>query len=482
MARLSRPNILFILSDQHSPRALGCLGRHVLVRTPCLDRLAREGAIFDNAYCQNPICVPSRYSIITGQYSKTLGVYDNRQILDPASITIPRVLGQAGYRTCLIGKAHFNGEQYQGYQERPYGDLWGQAHQPDPIRTNEKGEAGYGKLLDQAGASGIPRLLTQTEICSFEAVKWLQIHLAQHPDRPFFLSLHYEKPHQPFNPPPELFEFYRKKVKLPPVPKDFFKNMLPGLQQFYRRQNYHLEPPELHLKALAAYYGCIEWTDAAVGQVMDALKYLGLEENTIVIYTSDHGEMASEHRLWQKSVFFDSSVRVPLLVRWPGKIRAGRRHAEPTGLVDLFPTLCEAAGAPVPETCDGTSLLPLLVKGEKPERDAIFSETLLTPPLEDPPNAGCMIRTGKWKYNLYLDETEELYDLQRDPNEWNNLADSADHRRVVGGLRDRVRRFWNPEKFAEHYASVPHVRINKHCYWYSNQYVVGNGMIVDARP
>lgn len=475
-----RPNILFIISDQHNFRALGIEGNKV-VRTPSLDQLAREGASFDKAYCQNPICVPSRSSIITGQYSRNIGIYDNRQILDPSRTTLPRVLKENGYRTCLIGKAHFNGEQFQGFQERPYGDILGQGHQPDPVRANDKGEAGYGNLFEQAGPSGIPRLLQQTEICSSEAAKWLQIHRAISPDQPFFLSLQYDKPHQPFNPPAPYHEFYRDKVKLPRVPDDYFERLAPPVKEYYERMGYHQKPAALHRNTLAAYYGCVEWVDSAIGHVLAALKYLGFEDNTIVVYTSDHGEMAGEHKLWQKSVFYEASVKVPLIIRWPKQIKPRSRYKNPVGLLDLFPTLCQAAQVTIPDTCDGISLLPLF-NGRKIQRDAIFSETFFPKQTGTPVSAGCMIRKGKWKYNLYLDGSEELYDLLRDPEEWNNLAGSRRHQDVVRELGGQLRKFWNPKEFDKYHAAAAHVQHPKHCYWFSNQFMLGNGMIVDARP
>lgn len=167
-----KPNVLFIFSDQHNAQVLGCAGDDI-IRTPNLDRLAREGVTFNQAYCQNPLCVPSRASLLTGRQSRNIGIYTNTDMLEPNSCTIPRVLSANGYRTCLIGKAHFNGEQFHGYQERPYGDLYGQAHQPDPRRTADNGEAGLGLLVGNAGPTGIPLPLTQTEICVAEASKWL---------------------------------------------------------------------------------------------------------------------------------------------------------------------------------------------------------------------------------------------------------------------------------------------------------------------
>jgi len=476
-----RPNILFFLSDQHSPHVCGWEGNDV-IRTPSLDRLAAEGAAFDSAYCQNPLCVPSRASMITGRYCRSIGIYDNQHVLEHNCTTFPRVLGEAGYRTCLIGKGHFNGEQFHGYQQRPYGDLFGQAHQPDPRRTADKGEAGLGHLLKDAGPSGIPLPLTQTEICAAEAAKWLQTHVALHPRQPFCLCVHFDKPHFPVNPPAEYFEHYRDVVDPPPVREGDLAKLPPFVRAALGRTGawpHYGKDPEVHRRALAAYYGCVEWVDSAIGRILQVLEYLDLAGETIAIYTTDHGEMAGEHGAWQKTVFFDASARVPLIVRYPGVFPAGRRRGELVGLIDLFPTLCDAAGAAVPDTCEGVSLVPMLTGQGGIDRDAIFSESVV---LKAPEHAGCMIRTGEWKYNLYLDGGEELYHLAEDPGEWINLAGEGEHAARRRDLRKRVEAFWRPDEQRERYRRTPRMEREKHFYPYSNQFLLGDGTVADARP
>lgn len=476
----SRPNILFFLTDQHSPLISGFAGDYT-VSTPNLDRLSKEGVKFTNAYCQNPVCAPSRASLLSGRYSKDIGIYDNQHILDSNGITFPRVLSESGYHTCVIGKTHYNGEQFQGYQERPYGDLLGQAHQPDPDRSPGKGPAGLGNLLRASGPSRIPIAMTQTEICVAEASKWLQIHAGSRGEQPFCLSVHFDKPHFPICPPEKYFNKYLGKVKLPEVEEGSFENEVPFVKAAMR--NFGVTDPErkqrsLHEKTLAAYYGCVEWVDDALGRILETLDYLGMAENTIVVYASDHGEMAGARGTWQKSVFFDPSARVPLLVRWPKGAQAGTTVSDLVGLIDMFPTFCEAAGLEVPENCQGESLVPLLLGEKALERDAIFSESVV---LNEPEHAGCMIRTGRWKYNMYLDGSEELYDLEYDPKEWRNLANDASVRSVRDELKNRVETFWEPEKQRQRYDEHPKMGRQKHFYPYSNQFVVG-GAVVDARP
>lgn len=450
--------------------------------TPNLDRLVAQGQRFDKAYCQNPLCCPSRASMLSGMYSKNCGIYGNKHILEQNSPTIPRTLGAAGYRTCLIGKAHFNGEQFQGFQQRPYGDLYGQGHQPDPKRTPDKGFNGLGGVLDNAGPSGIPLPLTQTEICVSEAAKWLQIHIGSHADQPFMLKVSFDKPHFPINPPAYYYEKYAGKVSLPDYPADYLQHAVPYIQEMVRSMEpgeHYGKNEEIQLRALAAYYGCVEWVDDAIGRLLDTLDFLGLAENTLVVYASDHGEMAGEKGLWQKFNFYDESAKVPFLVRWPGVIEPGSVSNHPVGLIDLFPTFCEAAGLPIPDTCDGVSLLPLF-KGEgKLVRDAIFSESVL---LDLPEHAGCMIRTEKWKYNLYLDGHSELYDMENDPSESTNLTAEPGTEDIKKKLHARVVAFWEPEKQLARYESTPEMKKQKDQYFYSNQFILGDGMVVDGRP
>lgn len=477
----AQPNILFILSDQHNPHLLRCAGNNT-VNTPSLDRLASEGIMFDAAYCQNPLCVPSRTSLISGMYPRSTGIYGNTHILEANSPTIPRVLSASGYRTCLIGKAHFNGEQFHGYQQRPYGDLFGQSHQPDPFRTADKGDSGLGDLLGNAGPSGIPLPLTQTEICVAEAAKWLQTHIGLHRNQPFFLSVNFDKPHFPINPPLEYYNRYAGKVDLPAFPEDYLQGTVPFVRETIMRSSIgksYNKFADDHKRALAAYYGCIEWVDNAIGRLLNTLEYLGLAGNTVVIYASDHGEMAGEHGAWQKTLFFEASARIPLIIRWPNHIPEGKRCSVPVGLIDLFPTLCEAADSAAPPTCEGMSLVPLLTERGTFDRDAIFCETVLA---GNPEQAGCMIRTGKWKYCYYLDGNEELYNIEEDQGEWNNLSQDPMQRNLVKTLREKVIEFWRPDEFFPRYQKTPRMARAKHFYEFSNQFLLGDGSVVDARP
>ncbi len=483
MAARKKPNILFFLSDQHAHSFVGSNPINP-VETPNLDKFSREGVTFTNAYCQNPLCVPSRSSLLTGQYSKDLGIYENRHILEANSTTIPRVLGQAGYRTCLIGKAHFNGDQFHGYQQRPYGDLYGQAHQPEQIRSGDSADdSGLGDILGNSGATEIPLPLTQTEICVSEAAKWLQSHVDTNPDQPFFLSVNFDKPHFPMRAPRHLYEKYAGRVQLPVSPEHYLdQEAVPFVRSAVaingRSQRHHGDKA-VALRALAAYCACVEWVDDAIGRILRVLDYLGLAEQTLVIYASDHGEMAGEKGAWQKTLFFDASAKVPLIVTWPGRYRAGFKADDLVGLIDLFPTLCSAAGLAIPDSCSGVDLTPVLAEGRPLAREAIFSESSA---LKHPEHSGCMIRTKEYKFCTYLDGHHELYDMAADPGEWHNLAGTATYRAIETALEAWVRAFWRPDQQLDRYRQCPAMQNEKHFYFYSNQFVAADGRVVNARP
>ncbi len=471
-----RPNILFLLSDQHAFRALGDVAGSA-VQTPNLLKLAAEGVRFDNAYCQNPLCVPSRASLLTGKHGRTTGIYDNQHILPANAPTLARSFSENGYRTALIGKSHFNGEQFQGFQQRPYGDFYGQAHQPDPRR--HANESGLGDILKDAGPSGIPLAMTQTEICVAEAAKWLQGWTAQ-PDAPFFLAVQFDKPHFPINPPAEYYDRFAGRIDLPVHDKNSLKSAPAFVQAAMARSGtaHHSGDTDVSLRALAAYFGCVEWVDDAVGRLLAVLDYLDLSRDTIVVYASDHGEMAAQRGMWQKTVFYEDSARVPLIMRWPGQAEPGLRSNAAVGLIDLYPTLCAAAGITPPDDLEGIDISPALTGKPLARRD-LFCESVV---LHQPEHAGCMLRRDQWKYALYLDGTEELYDLSADPDEWNDLSGDPATEALRDDFRAAVRQFWQPEAFPARYAATPRMPQEKHFYPYSNQFLTGDGRMFDARP
>jgi len=488
---MKKPNFLLLFSDQHNYSYMSHLG-HYCVRTPSLDKLASEGVSFPNSYCQNPLCVPARSALMTGRYCKNLGIYDNRHCLQSNGVTMPKILGAAGYKTCVIGKTHFNGEQWQGFQQRPYGDLFGQAHQPDPFRDNadKSSKSGLRNIIGDAGPSGIPMPLTQTEICVAEAAKWLQVHQARDKDKPFFLSVNFDKPHFPIKSPKEYFDYYMERVKVPTELENYpdREDLVPFVKyniQTAGQLTYRFNHEKMRI-ALAAYCGSVEWVDNAVGRIVEVLDYLGIKDDTIVIYTTDHGEMGYERGFWQKTLFFDASSRVPMIWRCPAKFAQGQSPADFAGHIDMLPTLLDLAELQpepdydgVPCLIDGISLKNALTGNGPVPRDEIFCESAAR---KNPVHSGCMIRRGKWKYNYYLDGFDELYDMEADPKEIKNLAKDPVRADTVEDLRRKVITFWEPENQIKRWHATPLMNNNKDHHFYSSQFMLGDGIVVDARP
>lgn len=296
------------------------------------------------------------------------------------------------------------------------------------------------------------------------------------------LSVNFDKPHFPLRAPGRYVKKYAGKVSLPNYPEDYItSSAVPFVKKAIEVNGawaHYGKDREVHERALAAYYACVEWVDNAIGRILQVLEYLDLADDTIIIYASDHGEMAGEKGAWQKTVFFDASAKVPLIMRWADNFSNGNLCKEPVGLIDLFPTLCDFAQIPVPQVCDGISLKPLLLGDGTIERKAIFSESVV---LKVPEYAGCMMRTDKWKYCYYLDGTAELYDMEKDPKEWNNLAKVYYYADIVKEMNAQLLKFWKPSEQIARYNDAPRVAAEKHFYPFSNQFVV-DSTIVDARP
>jgi choline-sulfatase len=427
-----RPNVLILLPDQQSVHALGCYGNQQ-VATPAADLLARQGVTLDTCYCNAPLCVPSRMSLLSGKHPHRLDAWDNRSILDPAERTFARHLAASGYLTCAIGKMHFNGqEQRYGFELRPYGDLCGWSHQPDPISS------AYGLSRIAAGPAEIPEEKLQETIVTEEAIAFLRQHDRS---RPFLLVLGYNRPHFPFRPPARYWErYYPDGYDLPHIPPGHLDRLHPWVRAIRERHGDTVLTEDQVARARAGYYGCVTFVDDKIGEVLSALERLGYTEDTIVIYTSDHGEMAGEHDMWGKRVYYEASARVPFIVRWPGRLPAGTRVAEPVELVDLYPTLCDFAGVPLPKGLDGSSLLPLLAGEVKGWRGyAVCDATAWMPA------PARMVRKGDWKLNYYVGAGFELFNLREDPEEF--VDRSGDHAvtPIVSELAELLARGgWHP--------------------------------------
>ncbi len=447
--RPGRPNLLVIMTDQHSRHVLGCYGNS-LVRTPNLDRLAVEGMRFTDAYCPSPLCVPSRMSFMTCRTPSANEVWNNNHILHSGIPTWATALSIAGYETALLGRMHFDGpDQRHGFESRPVSEPSagpvGMTPRGGPMWTRFPGStSGQGRAAVEIAGRGHTHYQWMDKERTRVAVDWLKARAAAPSERPFAALLGYTLPHCPFVAERELFDYYYERVDVPEVEEN-----QPATVRRFRRLRDILDPPlpEERIRiARAAYFGLCEHVDAMIGQVLDALDETGLAHNTLLIYTSDHGEMAGEHGCWWKSNYYEGSAGVPLIARWPGRIAAGSTNTAVCNLMDIGPTLAEVAGTTVSGPIQGRSLLRLLYEGRD---DAWPNET--TSELVDGRGGTLlpsrMIRSGPWKLWAYADEERlppALFNLDDDPRELRDLGEDPAHEATRQHLLQRLYEGWEP--------------------------------------
>jgi len=443
-----RPNVLVVMSDQHDPMRSSTYG-HPIVKTPTMDRLAREGVTFRHAYCNTPLCAPGRFSFMTGRYVHHHGAWDNSTPHRSDLATWAHRLRALGYDAVLAGKMHFLGaDQLHGFRAQLATDLHaGQRHAIYGWRE-EDGPISPTAEWRHVAESG-PGTSSVIEVD--ERVEAAALAYLREPARregPWALCVGFIAPHDPWHVPEPYFSRYYPHVDMPSVPSGHVENQ-PAAARVLRGRHRMAGPfadDEIR-RTRAAYYGMTTRLDEQIGRLLDCLDAQGLAENTVVVYTSDHGEMLGEHGLWRKSNFYEQSARVPLQMRLPDRRWAGRWVDESVSLVDLTATLLDLAGAPADALADaeldGVSLLPSL-RGELPWRDEVFAEYLAHG--NDRPRA--MLRCGHWKlcYGYVAGEPPqlELYDLSADPGEFENLAGRPEHAAVERTLLSRLLEHWDP--------------------------------------
>ena len=469
-----RPNILHILSDQHSPFVLGCYGDPV-IQTPNLDRLAAQGVAFDALYCPSPICVPSRMSMLTGRHPHHNECWNNSQILDSGIPTFAHALGAAGYRTCLVGRMHSLGpDQLRGYSERLIGD-----HSPNfegntaAPRGRLDGTAGPARVSLTNSGAGQGGYQVHDEYVTAAAVDWLNRRGTERrsrlPDaeKPFLLSVGFMLPHQPFVARREEFERYRGRVPAPKHPHPSEPDHA-YIRWWRERTGIQEVSPEEVDRCRTAYYALVDRLDAMIGQVLRALEENGFGDDTLIIYSTDHGEQAGEHGLWWKQTFYEASARVPAIVIWPSVIPAGQRCARVASALDLTATILDAAEAPPLPRLAGRSVLGLVGTDERrTTKDECggspasgHSSFVLRPSSTEWEDVAfsefCvedgwfqrMVRSGPWKLNHYHGHRPQLFNLEDDPDEARDLADDPGCAAVRDALAARVLEGWDAEAIA----------------------------------
>lgn len=423
----ARPNIVFILIDDLRWDALGVLG-HPYVKTPNIDRIAREGAIFRNAFVTTPLCSPSRAGFLTGQYVHKNGIVGNEkpQVYGPLSFkltTFPMLLQRAGYETAYVGKWHMGTDD----APRPGFDRWvsfkGQGVYLDPP-LNIDGQ--------QVKATGY-----MTDLLSAHAAEFVR---REH-TKPFLLYLAHKAIHGPFTPAERHKNLYAEQpIKRAPNAADTHEGK-PMLKRMVGDKPAARVGGGPNDETIKNQMRCLTSIDEGIGQMLKALEETKQLDNTLVIFTSDNGYFWGEHGLGDKRAAYEESIRVPLFVRYPKMIKAGSTREQSVLNVDIAPTLLELAGTPVPKEMHGRSLVPVFKGNPKNWRDAILTEYFAE---ERFPNIAAWqsVRTPRWKYIHYteLTDADELYDLKADPGELKNLIREAKAQAELNRLQQELAR------------------------------------------
>ena len=444
-AASAKPNVLFIAVDDMN-NDLGCYG-HPVVKSPNIDQLAARGVRFDRAYCQFPLCSPSRASLMTGLRPDSTRVfnlqYHFRQGL-PEVVTLSQLFKNHGYYAARIGKIYHYGNPGEigtnGLDDPP---SWQEVFNPagrdrtvlEPRVINHSKSRGLGSAMAWfADPDGTDEEHTDGKVAT-EAIRLLEKHRGD----PFFLAVGFYKPHTPWIAPEKHFAHYPiEKITLPAIAEDFVKQVPPPALASSRPWPHRGLTPEQARECKRAYYATISFVDAQIGRVLAALDRLGLRENTIVVFWSDHGYLLGEHGLWMKQSCFEESARVPLIIAAPGQKAIGKPSPRLVELVDLYPTLADLAGLPPPKELAGKSLRPLLddpqMKWDRPAFTQVQRGSF----------PGHSVRTDRWRYTEWDRGAKgvELYDHAADPQELRNLADQPEHAGAIQELKRLVKANW----------------------------------------
>lgn len=456
-----RPNILLLMTDEHRGDALGIEG-HPVLQTPYLDGIGGNGFHFRRAYSASPVCVPARRTLMTGTKASTHGVFMNYDThLDLP--TLPGLLSESGYQSHLVGKLHlYPKRKLYGFDSSDWADSpaqrdTSQIHDDYQAFLVENGvigpDSGLGHGASQNGWVARPYHMEErfhfTNWCADRTLRFLE---RRDPTAPFFLKVSFHQPHQPCTPPAYYFNKYMN-MEIPEPKVGEWARVFDGPQRGLQVRSWRTALDPIVMKQyMAGYYGCIEHVDHQIGRILDHIP-----RNTIIIFTSDHGEMLGQHQWIRKRSGYEGSARIPFLMSFPQSfgLEQGRQLNHVVELMDVMPTLLDAAGADIPNTVDGRSVLPLLRDGEAQWRDYIHGECS---PLETLDSGMQFITDGHLKYIYYPGPGEEqLFDLDADPDEMHNLIDDPEYANAVQRQRERLINELDgrPERFVRDGVLVP---------------------------
>ncbi len=454
-----RPNVLFIVCDDLNTHVSTSGYPHI--RTPAFDHLAASGMSFNRAYCQYPVCGPSRASFLHGLYPQSTGILNNKtdiRKIRPGTVSLPQRFKESGYWTGAVGKVFHNVKVDPG--EVAWNRMLRFENDEMPMVTpiREKFEAEHGPITDGKsrrlwrqfyptiakqtkgqkpgyGPTGLTDKQHKDGKNARQIADWLE-NKAQG-DRPFFMACGIQKPHIPFLAPDKYFAMYPPaELKFTPASMEFWKQA-PKIAQTKRYGGFGFEfgvtNDALRREYMQAYHACISFIDAQIGVVFDALKNSGHWDDTIVVLTSDHGYLLGEKFMWGKVMLFETCARVPLVIRVPGQTHAGSSSQGLVELIDLYPTLAELCAVKPPSELQGRSLVPMLRDSKQPGKEIAYTVVVRGADL------GHAIRTDRWRYTEWPND-EELYDLKKDPTEDHNLVQSATHSETLKQMRKHLKR------------------------------------------
>ena len=438
----SKPNVLFIVCDDLNTHV--STSDYPYISTPAFDRLAETGMTFKRAYCQYPVCGPSRASFLSGLYPQSTGITNNNTDIRnerPGTVSMPQAFREQGYWTAATGKIFHNSKTDPAeavWNEQTF--FWND-EMPLEKQARKEFEAKHGSIEDRKnrqlwkefllkyapqtmnqtpgwGPSGLTDEQHRDGKNAVQAQEWIENK--RYGSKPFFIAVGIHKPHVPFLAPQKYFDRYpQDKLKFKKPPSNFWDTVpMAAISKRYEGFGFEfaVENDALRREYMQAYHACISFVDAQIGRIFESLKENDLWEDTIVVLTSDHGYHLGEHFLWGKVTLFEIGNRVPLLIRVPGKTPPGSVSQGLIELVDLFPTLAELCKIDTPSDIQGRSAVGMLEDPDLPGKEVVYTVVTRGKSL------GKAIRTARWRYALWPDGGEELYDLENDIEEHNNLA------------------------------------------------------------
>ena len=445
----ARPNIVFIMADQMAAPILKVHDKDSPVKTPNIDRLAEDGVVFDSAYCNSPLCAPARFVMLTGKLPHKIGAYDNAGLLASDEPTFAHYLRREGYETSLAGKMHFIGpDQLHGYEQRLTPDIYpgdfGWSVNWD--KPDERQEWYHNmSSVNQAGPCVRSNQLDFDEEVVYKSTQYLYDWARQNPDtrRPFFLNIALTHPHDPYTITDEYWSKYDDvDIPLPkyPLPQEKQDNHGKRIMECIDLWDRPMKEEAIK-RARRAYFGSCSYVDAQLGHLMQVLKNIRADKDTLVIFSGDHGDMLGERNLWYKMNYYEMSARVPMIVHYPARFKP-HRVAESVSTMDLLPTFCDIIGTKLHPALpiDGKSFYPALLGTGKAPGEVIgeyMGEGTISPL--------CMIRRGHYKYIFCLADPPQLYNISEDPLEKNNLCNSKspEHIKLANAFDAEAKERWD---------------------------------------